>query len=454
MEPEAVTETGGKPLGLAENRRRLDARRPGVLSAVRTRPQLAAIAALLAIVGGVVFVSTRSQASLRTPTVARAVWHAAIAEHGARHFEYVFPDGQMFVYDIDHGFRLVQRVTLPDNDGVRGVAFSPGTGVLYVSHGGDGGGNGNGSLLAYRLVSNKVLWNRSYPFGIDSMAVNPSGTRIYMPDGELSSDGTWAVLEATTGTVLARIDTGVGTGDNGPHNTIVGLSGRYVYLGDRDLEAAGANYLYVASTATDRVIRRIGPLRSGVRPFTINGRETIAYTTATGFLGFQTSSISTGRVLYTSSFGPRFRYDPSSFAPSAPSHGISLTPNERDLWVLDGPNSYLHVFDVSQVPRLAPRRVADVKLPHRLVGDEADCAYDCTRDGWLQISRDGCFVFVGDTGDVVDTRTDRPVAFLPAMHETRKMIEIDWRDGRPIATTTRIGLGYVTRRPLPPAACS
>lgn len=412
--------------------------------------RLAAIAALLAVVGGVAIVSTRSEGSLRTPTVSRAVWRAAVAGSGVRHFEYVFPDGQLFVYDIDHAFRLVQRVALPDNDGVRGVALTSSTGVLYVSHGGDGGGNGTGSLLAYKLASNKVLWNRSYPFGIDSMAINPSGTRIYMPDGELSSDGNWYVLDATTGKVVARINTGVGTGDHGPHNTVVGLSGRQVYLGDRNLQAAGSNYLYVASTATDRVIRRVGRLRSGVRPFTINGRETVAYTTATRFLGFQTSSLSTGRVLYTSTFGPRFPYNPSSFALSAPSHGISLTPNERELWVIDAPNGYVHVFDVSQVPRLPPRRIADVKLSHPLVGDEADCAYDCARDGWLQISRDGCFVFVGDSGDVIDTRTDRPVAFLPAMRETRKTIEVDWSNGRPRGTTTRIGLGQVTTGPLPP----
>ena len=75
---------------------------------------------------------------------------------------------------------------------------------------------------------------------------------------------------------------------------------------------------------------RVGPLRSGVRPFTINGRETLVFTTATGFLGFQVSSLSSGRVLYTQAF-PGFSWSPANFAPSAPSHGISLSPNER--WV-------------------------------------------------------------------------------------------------------------------------
>ena len=419
----------------------------------RRRWRFTTIVVGLAIFGGVALAATRANSSLPTPIVSPTAWRAAIAGSGTRHFEYVFPDGQMFVYDIDHSFKLVKRVALPTGNGVRGVAVNPATHTLYVSHGGDGGGSGNGSLLAVDLLTDKVIWDHSYGHGIDSMAINPAGTRIYMPDGELSSNGVWYVLDAATGNELGTIDTGAGTGDNGPHNTIVGLSGKYVYMGDRNLASAGSNYFYVASTATNRVIQRVGPLKSGVRPFTVNGRETLAYTTATGFLGFQVSSIATGKVLYTATFGPRFPYNPNTFAASAPSHGISLSPDERQLWVIDAPNSYVHVFDVSRVPNKPPRRVADVKLPHQLAGGEAGCAYDCLRDGWLQHSRSGCYVFVGDTGDVISTRTDRPVAFLPAMRDSRKMIEVDWASGHPVATSTRSGIGYVTGAPLPRAAC-
>ena len=36
---------------------------------------------------------------------------------------------------------------------------------------------------------------------------------------------------------------------------------------------------------------------------------------------------------------------------STTSHGISLTPDERQLWVIDAPNSYVHAFDVTRLPR-------------------------------------------------------------------------------------------------------
>ena len=55
--------------------------------------------------------------------------------------------------------------------------------MLYVSYGGDGGGNGNGSMLAYDLLRDRVVWHRDYENGVDSMAISPNGKTIYMPEG-------------------------------------------------------------------------------------------------------------------------------------------------------------------------------------------------------------------------------------------------------------------------------
>jgi DNA-binding beta-propeller fold protein YncE len=265
------------------------------------------------------------------------------------------------------------------------------------------------------------------------MAVSRDGRRLYMPDGELTRDGTWYVLDAASGQERGRIE-----GCAGPHNTIVSLNGRHVYLGGRN-----GNYLEVADTRTGRIVRRIGPLQSGVRPFTITGKETLAYTTATGFLGFQVSNIRSGRVLYTVPIHG-FSWDPAH-APSAPSHGISLSPNEKEIYVMDSPNSEVHVFDVSRVPASAPRQVTNIALTKPMTGNESPCSYDCARDGWLQHSRDGRYVYVGDSGDVIDTRTRKVVEFLAPLYSTRKYLEIDFRGSVPVFSTSRSGLGYVTR---------
>lgn len=87
--------------------------------------------------------------------------------------------------------------------------------------------------------------------------------------------------------------------------------------------------------------------------------------------------------------------------------------------------------------------MANIALRHKMTGQESPCAYDCARDGWLQHSRAGQYVYVGDSGDVINTRTCRVAKYLPALRQTRKMLEVDWRAGVPIATTSRHGLGYL-----------
>ena len=346
------------------------------------------------------------------------------------HYEYVFPDGSVDVYDMDHAHKLVQKIQLPTNAGVRGIAASPQTHMLYVSYGSDSGAGG--SLLKYDLVARTIVWKKTYGHGIDSMAITPDGKTIYMPDGELSGDGKWYIVDAQTGNERGVINAGTG-----PHNTLVSLNGTHVYMGGRY-----TRYLEVAATATNQIIQRIGPVRgNGVRPFTVNGQETLAYISTTGFLGFQVGDIRTGKILYTV---PIHGFSWNGSGPSDPSHGISLSPDEKELYVLDWPNNTVHVFDVSRVPAVAPRQIADISLPRSMQHNEQPCAYDCLADGWLQHSSDGRFVYVGDAGAVIDTATRKVIATLDSLYNTRKMIEIDWQNGVPIFTTTRQGMGYVT----------
>jgi hypothetical protein len=56
-------------------------------------------------------------------------------------------------------------------------------------------------------------------------------------------------------------------------------------------------------------------------------------------------------------------------------------------------------------------------------------------------------VYVGRAGDVIDTRTRKIVSYLPPLQATATFLEIDWRRGRPVATTNRYGVGYNRRAP-------
>jgi DNA-binding beta-propeller fold protein YncE len=346
-----------------------------------------------------------------------------------QHLEYVFNDGPVYVYDIDHGFTLVESFTLPStNRGVRGVMVSPATHMLFVTYGGDGGAHGTGSVLAYDLVAKRVLWSVNLTTGIDSGAVSTDGRLLYIPDGELSSDGNWYILDASTGAVLGKI----ATPGAGPHDGALSADGKLLLLGDRNY-----NFLSVYDTHTGRLHPEIGPLVGGVRPLTINGSDSLAFTTATGFDGFQVDSLALpGAVLYTESFGR------CSGPFTTCSHGVSLSPDSRLVYVLDSVRKAVQVWDVHGVGEgVAPAQVATVPVAG-LSGSEEGCAYDCGRDGWVQTTLDGRYVFVGDSGSVIEAATNRVAATIPNMLNTRKFVEIDWQGGVPVASSGRQGIGY------------
>jgi DNA-binding beta-propeller fold protein YncE len=292
--------------------------------------------------------------------------------------------------------------------------------MLYVSYGGFP--KGIGHLLAFSLYQQKIVYDRGYQFGIDSFDISHDGQLIFMPTGENTLGNTWHVINATSGQVVGAISAG-----KSPHNTVVDASGQHVFLGGRH-----DPYLYEAgATSPWTIVRRIGPLEPsgvpGVRPFTINAEDTLAFTTATHYLGFQVSDIATGRVLYTVPV-PGFSIPPT-YKQDTASHGIALSPDERRLWLVDRPNHAVHEFDISGLPRNAPALIATVGVSGSALQ-------------WLNLSRDGRYLFAGNAGNVINTATRKTVATIPALVGSRYSIEVDWSRARVCAAYARESLGY------------
>jgi DNA-binding beta-propeller fold protein YncE len=349
---------------------------------------------------------------------------SAHADEPTQHFEYVVAPGAIYAYDMDHSFSLVKMLPMTTTSGsnIKGLAADPNAAMLYVSYGGDGQLDGFGSLLKYDLVAERLVWSRNYAHGVDSMAISSDGSLLYMPVGEEEkSSFEWKIVDAATGDELGNL-----LGGRAPHNTVVGASGSRVYLAGRE-----DRYLYARNTVDGSLTSTIGPFIDTIRPFTINGAESLVFTTHTNFLGFQVGRIADGQILFSvavEGFKPESEF-------TTPSHGISLSPDEQELYLVDTANAYVHVFNVGDLPDVAPSRVASIKLSR-------GCGTGwCGRISWLQHSLDGRFVMVGDSGDVIDTRTRRVVTTLAPLRETRKMLEIDWATGRPIAASPREGLG-------------
>ena len=77
-----------------------------------------------------------------------------------------------------------------------------------------------------------------------------------------------------------------------------------------------------------------------------------------------------------------------------PSHGIGLTPDEKEIWVADGAQQHVHVFDATVMP---PKQIASIKLREQ--------------PGWVTFSLDGRYAYPS-TGEVIDTKTKKIVAAL------------------------------------------
>ena len=353
-----------------------------------------------------------------------------------QHLVYVVVDKTLYVYDEDNNFEPYNTVNIPQIQGVSGVGAVPGTNTLYISYGYDGNSAVTvpGSLLAYDLLHDKVMWTAAYPsgFGIDSFAITPDGTTIYMPMGRSSGTGIWHILSAANGSVEGSIN----TGGSCAHDTVATLDGAYVFMGPHC-----SPWWAKAQTSTNTVVLDSATLKGSIGPFTINGKHTLLFSSQTGYLGFQVTDATSGALLYTAPVSSKFTIPPGF----NPSHGISLSPDEKQIYLIDTANAYAHVFDVSGLPSTAPSEVADIPLGTSFAGNESPCINDCEREGWMLHTRDGRYVIVGDSGAVIDTSSQTVVATLPQLTNTRIYVKIDFENGLPISTTTRQGMGYATQ---------
>jgi len=318
----------------------------------------------------------------------------------------------ILVFDIDQGHRFIKRIPSGGLDekghplNVKGICANPKTRRLYVST--------TRTLMCVDLVSEKLRWEKPYEGGCDRMALSPNGKIVYLPS--LESDH-WQVVDALTGGVIKKIVT-----YSGSHNTIIGPNGKFAYLA-----GLKSPILRVSDTRAHEVVREIGPFGNVVRPFTINGQETRCYVNVNDLLEFEIGDLQAGKVLGRIEV-KRFEKGPVK-RHGCPSHGIGLTPDEKELWVADSTNKRVHIFDNSVNP---PKQTESI-----LLRDEP---------GWVTFSIDGKYAYPS-TGDVIDVKSRRIIAELTdesgAGVQSEKLLEIDFRNGRPVRAGNQFGIGSV-----------
>lgn len=321
-----------------------------------------------------------------------------------------FGGAGVLVFDMDKDHAFVRRIETPAGqrdkpENVKGVCACAATGKLYFTT--------LTKLYCLDLRTDKTLWEKALPGGCDRLAIRPDGTILYVPSLEGPH---WNVVDGASGDLITKVEP-----KSGAHNTVCGLDGKHFYL-------AGLKSPLLRVTdpnAGHKIVREIGPFGAAIRPFTVNAAQTLCFVNVNGLLGFEIGDLKTGKLLQRVEVkgfekGPVKRH-------GCPSHGIGLTPDEKEIWLCDGHNSRLHVFDNTVMP---PKQITDIPLREQ--------------PGWVTFSLDGRRAYPS-TGEVIDTKTRKIVAALKdekgrAVH-SEKMVEIVFRDGAPVRAGDQFGVG-------------
>lgn len=315
----------------------------------------------------------------------------------------------LVVFDIDNNHQFVKRIPTkgyhPDGRpaNVKGVAVSQQLNSIYIST--------LYSLQRIDLETEKLLWEVPYAGGCDRMAISPDGKIMYLPSLEKDF---WNVVQCESGEIIAKIKVHARA-----HNTIYGSSGQWAYMAD-----IASPFLHVADTKTHTVDRKIGPFSAGVRPFTIDSSETRVFVTVNELLGFEVGDLKSGEKLASVKVlgwdkGPVRRH-------GNPSHGIGLTPDEKEIWVCDGHNMRMHIFS-AQPPYQQQTTIPLSDMP-----------------GWVTFSMDGQYAYPS-SGEVIHARRREVLYLLKDEHHntvsSEKMVEIFKKEGKAVANGDQFGVG-------------
>ncbi len=319
------------------------------------------------------------------------------------------------VFDIDNGHKWVKTIPLAAPPGtapvfnIRGITASAATKKLYIAHYGSykelrRGGPMSGHVLCLDLETEKVLWNRSYASSVDRGAVTPDGAKLFLPSGESASTPYFYIIDGVSGQEKAeqRIPVAPFT-----HNTVVTPDGSRVFLtafGTFD-NGLYEPYVRVADTRSGKVVQKVGPFAAHVRPITINGEGSLVFACINKLIGFQVGDVRSGKVLYTAQ-APAEKFPPLQ-RNVVLSHGISMTADENEVWVVDQVRSGVHVFDVRGLPQSAPVWKAFIDTNGgREKDDKGQYLYGETgifgQPGWIMSSLDGKYFYL-ETGEILDT---------------------------------------------------
>ncbi len=271
-----------------------------------------------------------------------------------------------------------------------GIAAPRSHKLLYVATEGEDHGVTVVDPVSDKAVARHTVFGKR-PNEID---ITSDGRYLYLP---ARGECRYEVFDTVKEALVAKIPV-----SGYPHNVVVSPDDRFMYLSAYDrgslsvenaLKAGECTTLnkkiYVVDVETHEVAATIDTLEAP-RPIAVSSDGKRLYANTDNLMGFVTLDLEKRKLLYRSEYAltEEERATPSR------SHGIGVTPDNKEVWSTNINHGFVHVFDVTADP---PRQIAKLATGRTPL--------------WLTMTPDGSTVYVANTADdtisVFDAKTKK-----------------------------------------------
>jgi DNA-binding beta-propeller fold protein YncE len=323
------------------------------------------------------------------------------------------------VLDARNNYAFIKRIPTWDvpasrfPEQVAGVTASPVTQMIYVA--------ARGRLGAWDLTTEKKVWENAYDGNCcERPQIAPDGSFLYV--GSDLKDF-WYVVNPRTGELITKV---VSPLSPSAHNLNLSQDGKLAFM------SPNGKVMGIADTTNHTLMKTI-TFPDNIRVFVLNHDASLIYSNTNNLLGFVIADVKSGQIIHkveVQGFGwpEKWLVTPRPRIPhGCPSHGIALTPDEKELWVVDGINDYIHIFDNTRMP---PKQIDSIK----------------TTAGpfWIHVGLDGRLAYVS-SGDVIDMKTRKIVAQLKDEYGrtmySEKLLNMVFTNGKLTRVANQFGNG-------------
>jgi DNA-binding beta-propeller fold protein YncE len=348
----------------------------------------------------------------------------------ARHLVYVTEPGSLerpgwlngvgiIVLDANDNYRFVTRIPTwqyaasMSPEQISGVAASPVTNLIYLA--------ARGRLGAFDLGTDQMVWSVTLDGKCCERPQVTADGKIIVVGGDLQNY--WYEVDAKTGALIGKLEAPESLGS---HNLNLSADGKTAFM------SPNGKVMTVSDVQSRKIIKTI-PFPDNIRVFVLNKDSSRIYANNNNFLGFLIADVATGKIIKTvevTSVDWRSKWfaNPRPRIPhGCPSHGIALTPDEKEIWLADGIFNKIHIFSNDK----DPKEIDTI--------DTAAGAY------WMTFGLDGKLAYAS-SGDIIDVATHKIVGQMKDEYGrvlySEKLLDMTFDNGHLQRVSNQFANGY------------